>query len=92
MMESSKSNGRVPYVLSVKEAAALVNLTAGGLRGAIQRGKLRAEKDPEGKLVIRSHNLAAYHLYGDGSLYPEERMGPTVRVLLHHYLETMCGG
>jgi len=92
MGSPSKPNGRIPYVLSVKEAAALVNLTAGGLRGAIQRGKLRAEKDHEGKLTIRSHNLAAYHLYGDGSLYPEERMGPTIRVLLHNYLETVCGG
>lgn len=78
--------------MSVKDAAALLGLTAGGLRGAILRGKLRAEKNGDGQLVVRSHNLAAYHLYGDGSIYPEDQMGPNTRVHLHQYLEVMCGG
>lgn len=91
-MKSSIPNGKVPRTMSVKDAAALLGLTPGGLRGAILRGKLHAEKNGDGQLVIRSHNLAAYHLYGDGSAYPEERMGPSARVHLHDYLETMCGG
>ena len=83
------TNGRVPRILSVKEAAALVGLTAGGLRGAIQRGKIFAFKDSEGHLQIRSHDLAAFHISGDGRLYPQEGMTPGRRVTLHAYLETM---
>lgn len=67
-------------------------MTAGGVRGAILRGKLRAQKDSAGQLVIKSHDLGAFHLYGDVRIYPEERMGPHARVALHEYLETMCGG
>jgi len=91
-MVSWKANGSLPYEFTVQEAASLIGMTAGGLRGAILRGRLRAEKDEEGKLVIRSHNLAAFHLYGDGRLFPEENMKPSTRVTLHHYLETVtCG-
>lgn len=88
-MDGLNTNGNVPRTLSVKEAAALVGLSAGGLRGAILRGKVRAEKDDEGRLQIRSHDLAAFHLCGDGRYYPQEKMTPTRRVALHRYLETM---
>jgi len=78
--------------MSVQEASALISMSAGGLRGAILRGKLRAEKDHDGKLIIRSYNLGAFHFSGDVSHYPEEKMSPAARVLFHDYLETMCGG
>lgn len=86
------TNGKVPRTLSVREAAALIGMTAGGLRGAILRGKLRAHKDAAGQLLIRSFNLGAFHLYGDVRVYPEDKMGPHARVVLHDYLETMCSG
>lgn len=88
-MDGVTTNGKVPRTLSVKEAAALVGLTAGGLRGAIQRGRVFAFKDPDGRLLIRSHDLAAFHISGDGRLYPPEGMTPARRVALHQYLETM---
>lgn len=89
-MDGVTTNGKVPRTLSVKEAAALVGLTAGGLRGAILRGKVFAFKDADGRLLIRSHDLAAFHLSGDGRLYPQDEMTPERRVVLHQYLETMA--
>lgn len=91
-MQTSPQTGRVPHTLTVRQAAALVGMTPGGLRGAILRGRLSAHREADGRLVVRSHNLAAFHLYGDGRRYPEEKMGPTARVALHDYLETMCHG
>lgn len=91
-MVSLKANGNLPYVFTVQEAASLIGMTAGGLRGAILRGRLRAQKNQEGKIEIHSHNLAAFHLYGDSRVYPEEEMKPTTRVILHKYLETVTGG
>jgi len=88
-MEDVNTTGKMPHILSVKEAAGLVGLTAGGLRGAILRGKVCAFKDQDGRLLIRSHDLAAFHISGDGSLYPQESMTPGRRVALHQYLETM---
>jgi len=88
-MDGSRSNGKVPRTLSVKEAAALLGMTSGGLRGAILRGKIHASKDGEGRLTISSHDLAAFHLSGDGRNYPPESMTPARRVALHRYLETM---
>ena len=87
-----KINDRISEVLTVKESATLLGMTAGGVRGAILRGKLRAHKDDGGKLVVRSHNLAAFHLYGDGRVFPEEEMRLSNRVMLHEYLEVMGRG
>jgi hypothetical protein len=88
-MDGLITNGKVLRTMSVKDAAALVGMTPGGLRGAILRGKIHAEKDDEGRLQIRSHDLAAFHICGDGRHYPQESMTPTRRVALHRYLEAM---
>jgi hypothetical protein len=80
-------NDRLPRELTVKQASSLIGMTQGGLRGAILRGKLPASKDEHGRLLILSHNLAAYHLYG--KTYPEDQMKPSTRATLHIYLETL---
>jgi len=64
-------------------------MTSGGLRGAILRGRLRAHKNDNGKHVIKSHNLAVFHLYGDNTAFPEDTMGPKNISAFNSYLETM---
>lgn len=88
-VEMITTENRLPHVLTVREAARLLGMTAGGVRGAILRGKLPASTDTEGRLVLRSHNLAAYHLYGDARRFPEDRMRAATRAALHDYLETV---
>ena len=76
-------------LFTVKEAAELLEMTSGGLRGAILRGKLRAHKNDNGKHVIKSHNLAVFHLYGDNSAFPEDTMEPKSIAAFNSYLDTM---
>lgn len=91
MGSSKRRNGdALPHQLTVKQAAQIVEMTPGGLRGAILRGKLLAQKNQEGLLLIKSHNLAAFHLYGDCKHFPEDTMTPTNKVALHDYLETVA--
>lgn len=88
-MDEVITNDKVPRIMSVKEAATLVGMTPGGLRGAILRGKISAFKDQDGHLQIRSHDLAAFHISGDARSYPQEGMTLGRRAALHNYLETM---
>lgn len=88
-MTSARDDGSLPRVLNVHDAAILLGMTAGGLRGAILRGRLRAEKDSQGCLLIQSHDLAAFHLYGDVRAMPDEDSSPSRQVALHRYLETV---
>ena len=80
---------KLPRSFTVSQAAKLIGMTAGGLRGAILRGKLPASRDASGRLTVFSHSLAAYHLCGDATHYPEDKLGPRTRVALHDYLETV---
>jgi hypothetical protein len=89
-MNLARDDWHLPTTLSVHEAASLLGMTAGGLRGAILRGRLLAEKDARGCLTIRSHELAAFHLYGDRRLVPDEQMSRSKQTALHRYLETVC--
>lgn len=89
---SPDEHKKMPRTMTLVEAAKITGYTSGGLRGAVLRGRLRAEKDRDGRLVVQSYNLAAFHLYGNDSLYPEEKMRPFTRVVLHNYLETVCCG
>jgi hypothetical protein len=79
----------LPHQLTVKQAAKIMEMTPGGLRGAILRGKLDAQKNEEGILLIKSHNLAVLHLYGSCDHFPEDTMTPTNKIALHDYLETI---
>lgn len=90
-MDGSNTGGGVPRALTVKEAAALLGMTPGGVRGAILRGYLPASKNRDGHLVIQSYNLGAYHLSGDCRLYPPECMSFARRRALHDYLEVVTG-
>ena len=87
-MDFSKID-KLSRVFTVKEAAGLLGMTSGGLRGAILRGKLRAHKNEHGKHVIKSHNLGAFLLYGDNSAFPEDTMEPKNISAFNSYLETM---
>jgi hypothetical protein len=87
-METPKPNQKLPTTFTVKDAAKLLGMTSGGLRGAILRGKLRADKI-DGQHIIKSYNLAVFHLYGDNRDFPEDEMLPKNRIALHTYLETM---
>jgi hypothetical protein len=87
-MSSSKQDQPLPETFTVKEAAKLLGMTSGGLRGAILRGKLRADKI-KGQHIIKSYNLAVFHLYGDNRAFPEDTMKPKNKLFLHNYLETM---
>jgi hypothetical protein len=87
-MSSSKQDQPLPQTFTVKEAAKLLGMTSGGLRGAILRGKLRADKI-KGQHIIKSYNLAAFHLYGDNRTVSEDTMTPKKQLTLHDYLETM---
>ena len=77
----------IPARFLVKEAAEILGMTAGGLRGCILRGKLPAEKSVDGKLYVNAVHVASFHLYGkvltDGSLTP------TRKVALVEYLKTV---
>lgn len=88
-MDGSNTDGGVPRTLTVREAAGLLGMTAGGVRGAILRGHLHASKNAEGHLVIKSYDLGAYHLTGDCRHYPPECMTFGRRRVLHDYLETV---
>lgn len=79
----------LPLLFTVKEAAELLEMTPGGLRGAILRGKLRSHKNEQGQHVIRSHNLAIFHLYGDNDSFPEDALEPKNIAAFNSYLETM---
>lgn len=75
---------------SVKEAAALIGMSGGGIRGAIRRGSMIADHDAEGRIRIYSHNLASYLVYG--LPYPEEKMSAGQKKILHELLWTNYGG
>lgn len=73
--------------MSVKEAAGYLDMTPGGLRGAIQRGRIPASKTSDGTIVLRAIDVAAYHFYG--TTFPDEMMTPKRKELLLHFLLTV---
>ena len=77
----------LPVRFQVKDAAEILGLTAGGLRGAILRGKLPAEKGDDGKHYIKAIDVASYHLYGFA--WPEAEMANGQRQALEDYLKTV---
>jgi hypothetical protein len=77
----------VPTRFHVKDAAEILGLTAGGLRGAILRGKIPAEKGEDGKHYLKAIDVATYHLYG--FTYPETEMSTSQRHALFDYLRTV---
>lgn len=77
----------IPARFLVKDAAAILGLTAGGLRGAILRGKLPAFKAEDGRLYIDRVQVAAYHLYGCS--LPEESLTDSRSTALTDYLRTV---
>lgn len=77
----------LPDVLTVKEAAQFLGLTAGGLRGAVLRGKLPSHKDDAGKILLHTDDVASLCFYG--AVYPREKMTSTQRHMLREILVTL---
>lgn len=71
---------KLPGELSVKEAAELLGLTTGGLRGIILRHRLPAHKDAEGRHVLDTRDVASYHFYGQHR--PWQEMSDMANTLL----------